>query len=92
MRSWKIKKIKGTESTQSKGVILVVILRELGISYLRVHEVKVKLLVWKKSNYLEVWITDVNKDHSIIVYYIDIDSTPIWDNLWMSGGRIFEHP
>jgi hypothetical protein len=26
----------------------------LGIPYLRVHEVKVKLPVWKKSNYLEV--------------------------------------
>jgi hypothetical protein len=31
MRSWKIKRIKGTESTQSKGDLLVVILRELGV-------------------------------------------------------------
>jgi hypothetical protein len=54
MRSWKIKSIKGTESTQSKGDLLVVILHELGISYLRVHKVKVKLPVWKKSDYVEV--------------------------------------
>jgi hypothetical protein len=54
MQSWKIKRIKDTESTRSKGEILVVILHELGISYLRVQEVKVKLPVWKKSNYLEV--------------------------------------
>jgi hypothetical protein len=54
MQSWKIKRIKDTESTQSKGDLSVVILRELGISYLRVHEVKVKLPVWKKSDYVEV--------------------------------------
>jgi hypothetical protein len=26
----------------------------------------------EKSDYLEVWITDVNKDHSVVIYNIDI--------------------
>jgi hypothetical protein len=64
MQSWKIKRIKDTESTQSKGEYIssdttwaTNIIPESTWS-------KGETPSMEKPDYLEVWITDVNKDHS----------------------------